>query len=81
MTNVEIVTQLLQCISDGIIPKADDYQIDPQKFNDIIDAMDHDNLIMNARLNRDAQRNVIRAVLTDAKLTTFGMVFLEEHAK
>lgn len=81
MNEVAIVTQILKNISDGIVSKAGDFQIESQKFNDIIEAMVHDNLIMNVTLNRDAKNKVIRVKLADAKLTTFGMVFLENHSK
>ncbi len=75
------IKDFLQMISEGIIPDASKLEMTDKKFYDMVDAILYDELIMNERVSRDAQNNIICVFLKDAKLTIRGIKYLDYCGK
>ena len=81
INQLKIVLSILKEISEDTIPNASDYEIEPQKFYDILEAMQEDILIKNAKLTRGGIGNkVILHSLTNVKITIRGMEYLSENS-
>lgn len=81
VNQLKIVVSILREISDGNpFPKATDYGIDNNVYNDILEAMQDDNLVKNIRFQHDSTKKVVAAFPSDATITIRGMEYLNENS-
>lgn len=80
VNQLKIVMSILKEISEGNIPKAEDYGIEDKTFYNILDAMQDDGLVKNMRLVRGANKKVTAAFLEDAIVTVHGMEYLNNNS-
>lgn len=80
VNQLKIVVSVLKEISEGNIPKAEDYGIENTKYYDILDAIQDDGLIKNVRFSRGADKEIIMAFAENAKITIRGMEYLNNNS-
>ena len=80
VNQLRVVMSVLKEVSEGNIPKAEDYGIEEKIFYNILDAMQDDGLIKNIRFSRGADKKVMVAFLQDAIITIRGMEYLHSNS-
>ena len=80
VNQLKVVVSVLKEISEGNIPKAEDYGIEKETFNNILDAMQDDGLVKNIRFSREANKRVIAAFTENAVITIRGMEYLNNNS-
>lgn len=81
INQLKIVVSLLAEISNGNIPKAEDYSIDNEKFVNILEAMQDDGLIKGLKVIRGGVKNNVLSLNKDnIKITIKGMEYLNENS-
>lgn len=78
VNQLKIVISILKEVSEGCIPKAEDYEIADLLYWDILDAMQDDKLIKGVRFSRS--NKILMAFLDDAKITIKGMEYLNNNS-
>lgn len=80
VNQLKIVISILKELSEGCIPKAEDYGIEKDMYYNILDAMQDERLIKNVRFTRGANQKVIMAFEEDACITIQGMEYLNANS-
>lgn len=80
INQLKIVVSILKEISEGNIPKADDYGVENQVYYDILDAMQDDGLIKNVSFSKGSGKKVLIAFTENVKITIHGMEYLNNNS-
>ena len=81
INQLKIVVSLLREITDGNVPKADDYGITNTQYWDILDAMQDEGLIKDIKFTRGGRGNPIIGVFAESvKVTIKGMEYLNNNS-
>lgn len=80
VNQLKVVMSILKEISDGNIPKANDYGIEEETFYNILDAMQDDGLVKNIQLPRGANKKAVAAFTENAAITIKGMEYLNDNS-
>ena len=81
VNQLKIVISILKEVSEGNIPKAEDYGMENRKYYDILDAMQDDGLIKNVRFNRGANKEILIVFDEHMKITIRGMEYLNNNTE
>lgn len=80
INRLKVMLSFMREISDGNVPKAEDYELEHTEFNDIVDACQDEGLIKGARFTRGSRNRILLGLFEDVKLTVKGMQYLDEHS-
>lgn len=80
VNQLRIVVSILKELSEGSMPKAEDYGIEKEIYYNILDIMQDARLLKNVKISRGKNRRVILANLDGAQVTIHGLEYLNENS-
>lgn len=81
MSKKEIILKILTSLnSNSKVPSQDELGLDKEQYGEILEIMQHDNLIFNATVTRGGIGSKVVSVLTNnTKITIKGIDYLESN--